>query len=231
MNEGFVMMLTAHSGCDGTEPNSRAFLEYALNSPADAVEVDVRLYEGSLVLSHDAPGIPPMPLREAFSLLAAYPGKKMNCDLKQQNLEIPVYQAAQEIGVEKQLIYTGEVSPAFFAGNGSLSGKVLWFANMECLEPDIQCRLQQLAGEERRSFLQSLLERVREIGAEGLNWDYREAEKVWRQARQMGIGLSVWTVDEPETLGVWLERMPENLTTNRVRLACSLRDSCLGGNG
>ena len=47
-------MITAHSGCDGTPENSLEFLRTALQSEADAVEVDVRKNgEGKLILSHD----------------------------------------------------------------------------------------------------------------------------------------------------------------------------------
>ena len=44
-------MLTAHSGCDGTAPNSREYLLYALQSGADALEVDVRRRYGVNIIA------------------------------------------------------------------------------------------------------------------------------------------------------------------------------------
>lgn len=50
-------IITAHSGCDGTEDNSLEFVTYALRSEAGCLEVDVRKgQDGDLILSHDDNG-------------------------------------------------------------------------------------------------------------------------------------------------------------------------------
>jgi glycerophosphoryl diester phosphodiesterase len=47
-------LITAHAGCQGTEPNSRESIIAAYHSPADIVEVDVRASrEGVVFLMHD----------------------------------------------------------------------------------------------------------------------------------------------------------------------------------
>ncbi len=47
-------LITAHAGCEGTEPNSRESIVAAYNSPADIVEVDVRVStDGVAFLMHD----------------------------------------------------------------------------------------------------------------------------------------------------------------------------------
>ena len=38
-------MITAHSGADGTKENSLEFVAYAMQTGADALEVDVRMGE------------------------------------------------------------------------------------------------------------------------------------------------------------------------------------------
>lgn len=49
-----IPLVTAHAGCLGTEPNSRASIERALASGADLLEFDLRLtVDGVVVLSHD----------------------------------------------------------------------------------------------------------------------------------------------------------------------------------
>ncbi len=49
-----MAMITAHSGCDGTEDNSLDFIRYALDSDAGCLEVDVRkVWIVDLVLAHD----------------------------------------------------------------------------------------------------------------------------------------------------------------------------------
>ena len=63
-------MITAHSGCDETPENSLEFLRTALQSEADAVEVDVRRNgEGKLILSHDETQKDAVTLEEAFRMI------------------------------------------------------------------------------------------------------------------------------------------------------------------
>ena len=77
-------LITAHSGSDGTPDNSLACVRYALSTAADAFEVDVRrLSDGTLALGHDAADHTAPTLREVFTLAAAKPGVRVNCDLKE----------------------------------------------------------------------------------------------------------------------------------------------------
>ena len=88
-------MITAHSGCDETPENSLEFLRTALQSEADAVEVDVRKNgEGKLILSHDETQKDAVTLEEAFRMIQGVPKKKINCDLKQKGLEEEIYRLA-----------------------------------------------------------------------------------------------------------------------------------------
>ena len=88
-------IITAHSGCDGTEDNSLEFVTYALRSEAGCLEVDVRKgQDGDLILSHDDNGGEGVFLRNVFERMAQVPEKMINCDLKERDLEIPVYRMA-----------------------------------------------------------------------------------------------------------------------------------------
>lgn len=107
-------MITAHSGCDETPENSLEFLRTALQSEADAVEVDVRKNgEGKLILSHDETQKDAVTLEEAFRMIQGVP-KKINCDLKQKGLEKEIYRLALEHEMERRLIFTGDVNPELF---------------------------------------------------------------------------------------------------------------------
>ena len=108
-------MITAHSGCDETPENSLEFLRTALQSEADAVEVDVRKNgEGKLILSHDETQKDAVTLEEAFRMIQGVPKKKINCDLKQKGLEEEIYRLALEHEMERRLIFTGDVNPELF---------------------------------------------------------------------------------------------------------------------
>ena len=43
-------MITAHSGADGTKENSLEFVAYAMQTGADALEVDVRMGENGILI-------------------------------------------------------------------------------------------------------------------------------------------------------------------------------------
>lgn len=67
-------IITAHSGCDGTEDNSLEFVTYALRSEAGCLEVDVRKgQDGDLILSHDDNGGEGVFLRNVFERMVICP--------------------------------------------------------------------------------------------------------------------------------------------------------------
>lgn len=217
-------MLTAHSGCDGTAPNSREYLLYALQSGADAVEVDVRRQGETLVLSHDAPMAEPVTLREAFVLVQQFPKEQINCDLKTAGLEEAVYCLAKEYGLENRLIFTGEVNPRLFTGENTPFPEVRWFANINNIEPGLEQRIDTMPPEDARKALLRILQQLTGRRTAGINWHYSHAQRVWQEARALGLGISVWTVDDEKDLRHFLALNPTNLTTNRIQLACALRE-------
>ena len=107
-----MVLITAHSGCDGTPDNSLEFVRHALQTNADALEVDVRKTEnGGLAISHDpiAADQDAPTLQAVFSLVAPTE-KKINCDLKEPDLEEAVIGLAREQGLLQRLIFSGTVS-------------------------------------------------------------------------------------------------------------------------
>lgn len=219
-------MITAHSGCDRTEDNSLEFIRYALGLAVDAFEVDVRKNSrGELILSHDETQEDAVLLAEAFALLKSHPEKKINCDLKQRCIEDDVVALAREYGVENQLIFTGDVNPELFRKGNVKYPQVLWFANPDCFQPDFESWQQSgITPEQELARLEELLEQMLGYQAAGLNWYYGTAERIWEKAKMLGIGISVWTVNEPELQKRWLARKAENITTRCVCQMIALRD-------
>ncbi len=105
------MFLTAHSGCDNTPENSIEFVKYAIANGADALEVDVRFVKDKLSISHDATTQKSPLLSDVFEIIAAHDTVKINCDMKQKNLELCVYELAKEYRLYDRVIYSGDVSP------------------------------------------------------------------------------------------------------------------------
>lgn len=214
------MIITAHSGCDGTVPNSSEYLKYAFSTCANAIEVDVRMHNGELVLSHDVPNSDTVTLKYAFEMLKQHPDKKMNCDLKHYGLERAVYDLAAAAGVASQLIYTGDVDPEIF-GTGCFSG-VEWYANMNNIIPDIEGRLDSMNEAEYSEILNELLLRTSETKATGINWYFKHADLIWDKAKQYNLGISIWTVDDEELIKKYISKSPNNLTTNKIKFISDL---------
>ena len=92
-------VITAHSGCEETAPNSIEHIKAAIASGAEMIEFDVRNIGGVLLLSHDEPedttACPT--LREAFALVAPAENLHMNIDVKTEGLIEGVMALAKEL--------------------------------------------------------------------------------------------------------------------------------------
>ena len=211
-------MITAHAGCDGTPDNSMEYLLHAMELPVDALEVDLRKNEkGDLVLSHDPGSGPAVSLADAFTLLCAHPEKKMNCDLKVSGLEQDVAQLARKCGVGDRLIFTGTVNPELFRKGKSAFPQVAWFANLELFHPEAEnWKEPGFRTEAATEAFSKMVLQLKQYETAGINLNFRAAEKIWEKAGEMGIGLSLWTVNEEEDLRVWLRRGVRNITSRNI---------------
>lgn len=218
--------ITAHSGCDGTPDNSREFLAYAMQLPVDCVEVDVRRSpDDRLILAHDegeARGL----LEDAFRELANFPTKKINCDLKQEKLEIPVFRLAESFGVQTQLIYSGCVSEAAAQEHPGLFGIVDWYLNIELVFPQIYydpghaIALDYISASRMACQLQVYVERV---GAKCVNAHYDiERTLLYPRLLDRKIPCSVWTPNEEGVIRRFLEDRVYNITTRNAARACEM---------
>ena len=220
-----MSMITAHSGCDGTEDNSLSFIRYALLTEADCLEVDVRPDEsGILVLSHDEAGGQPVTLKEAFSLLSKHPDKKMNCDLKTKGLEAAVYHLAEEEGAEAQLIYSGETNPRGMKTERLKNyPNAEIFLNIENIEPHL---MEPRISEAERDVLMSLaLKQAKSFGAHCINMEYHLlTPSALRTLKEEELTASVWTVNDEADIRRFLdEPLVENITTRNLKAALALK--------
>ncbi len=201
----YPTMITAHAGAEGTAANTLESLRILLNTGADAVEVDVRRVEGSLILSHDAPakGTACAALREALELLKAVPFAQMNIDIKTPGLIADILAAARAVGIASRLLMTGDVGPDDYG---------------IILDNEIPLWLNH--------YLLPLHEWPNPVqGAEKLGFHYVNIDKrmltddMLRQAGRF----SVWTVNDEETLRRLLTAGVKNITTRKPLLALRLR--------
>ncbi len=217
-------MITAHSGCDNTAPNSVEFIDYALKSGAEAFEVDVRKDEGGrLILSHDKTVEECMTLQEAFEMLAKFKHKLINCDLKEKDLELLSYNLAKKCGVEKNLIFTGDVNPDCFKIGNTEFEDVKWFVNAEIFVDKLYEKITQ-AGSGVKEELAASLEKYKEYKISGINWNYNLYEMLKSEVSNESLPVSIWTVDDDENLLKYIKEDVVNITTRKVKNALSIRE-------
>lgn len=208
--------LTAHSGCLGTPLNSLPYIDAALASPVEFVEVDVRLdSQGELVLSHDvitrrSPGL--LTLASVWSRVADA-GLAFNLDVK-------------EVAVLEPLAWFLEtrVSEPTPVVTGCDAGWVALWAN---LAPRVPVLLNVLVGpgpeESFETWEARIVAEALACRAAGLNIDHRlVTASLVQRARLAALSIEVWTVNEVVDLTRCLALGLDGLTTDRPDRAHAL---------
>ena len=200
--EGFT--ITAHTGCMGTKQNSLDSMKVGKGNGANIIEFDLRANEnGDLVLSHDEPKGGEIPLNEAFSLLSSFENIKANVDIKTTDELEKVYPLAKEYNVADKIFYTG-VKDEFVEPVKTKSPEISYFLNV---------KVSKLKNK-NRSYLLSLVEKVKNAGAMGINFNYKNASKELVDVfHENGLLVSIWTVDDENNMYKILSFGPDNITT------------------
>ena len=200
--EGFT--ITAHTGCMGTQQNSLDSMKVGKGNGANIVEFDLRCdNNGDLVLSHDEPKGGEIPLNEAFALLSSFENTKANVDIKMTDELEKVYPLAKEYNVADKIFYTG-VKDEFVEPVKTKSPEISYFLNV---------KVSKLKNKNRNSLL-SLVEKVKNAGAIGINFKYTSASKELVDVfHENGLLVSIWTVDDENNMYKILSFGPDNITT------------------
>jgi glycerophosphoryl diester phosphodiesterase len=230
-------LITAHSGCLGSPPNSRLHLDLALGSGADVVELDLRLSaDGKVVLAHDAAiggggglaigetayaglaaaardsGWELLSLDEALELLE---GRDIGINLDAKVAEAAGAAAAllRRRGMQDRVVFSGleeEDARRFRLGF-----------------PDFRCLLNADAILPASGYglaeIEAACAVITESGACGLNLDWRAASPaLMAYARLRCVPVLLWTMDSEAELLEAIEWGPWSITTHRPDLLSRL---------
>lgn len=219
-------LITAHSGADGFPDNSVAFVDYALQSGADALEVDVRRgATGELVIGHDAPAVDAPTLREVTKRVAACPDIRLNCDLKEPALEAAVCTLARENGMAGRIILTGTVDAERYRADTGIRETAEAWLNIEEYVPDIYLNYREIPDFELRAA-EEILAVCTRCGVDTVNMNQMlVTRRFLERLAEKGVGLSAWTVNDEENLRWFFLRSVKNVTTRTARTALALRDA------
>lgn len=202
----YPTMITAHAGAEDTAPNTAESIRLLLACGADAVEVDVRMHDGTLCLSHDmaVSGSDYTSLKEAFDLLSQSHDVMMNIDIKSAGLITDILNLARQAGIAHRLVFTGDVGPEDLGI--ILNNEIpLWFNNY--LLPLLEWGNPVKAVEKR--------------GFSIVNTDKRRLTD--KMLSEQANRFSVWTVNDEEMLRSLLKAEVKNITTKQPLLALKLR--------
>lgn len=208
--------ITAHTGCMGTKANSLDSIKNGVENGASVVEFDLYFTkDGEPVLSHDKPVGGEVTLDEAFEFISKYDGLKINVDIKTCNALEKVYPAAQKYGVENRIFYTG-VKDEFVESVKKGSPEVTYFLNVGV----------DKSKNTDREYLLTLVEKVKNAGAVGINFNYKNASKKLVDIfHENGLLVSIWTVDNEYNMYKILSFAPDNITTrNPDKLSQTLKE-------
>ncbi len=238
-------LITAHSGCDGTPDNSLEFVAYALGLEIDAFEIDVRKKGNLLYIRHDKPE---SELEELVSLESVFFLAKekehisINCDLKEENLELDVLELAKRCGLKNQIIFSGWVCLDTIRGIQASKASELYldaecilekfsevYLNVECmLEHFYEDRIKEANPNEpgfTEDEIGKIINQMIDCGAKTLNIHFSFARKDLIDALEAHeIKLSIWTPSTEETLQLQMNRNFRNITTRTPKLAISMRN-------
>lgn len=216
------MMITAHSGADGTPDNSLAFVRYALTLAPDALEVDVhRRADGVLAIAHDTDesgryeGCPT--LAEVFALVREQPAIGLNCDCKDAGLEEQVVAQHAAEAPQNPLFLSGTVSPRTLIDHPEIKEHATVLLNAEEIVRDFYERLvtdsPAFAATGREAAEACLA-----CGAKVVNVNFNAcAEEFQRELDARGVGVSVWTVGDLDKARDFAARGVFNITTRNAK--------------
>ena len=198
--------VTAHTGCIGTKPNSIDSILKGCESGADIIEFDLNFdNDGTPVLSHDTPKGGEVTLDEAFAVLAKCNGLKANVDVKTVEAIEKVTPLAKKNNVLDRIFYTG-VHEGFVEAVKTRSPEVNYYLNVNVAPK----------WKQTDKYLQSLLSKVKDSGALGINFNKNKATKrLVNTFRKNGLLVSIWTVDQRRMMKKIISLSPDNITTRK----------------
>lgn len=214
-----MVKVIAHAGCEGTAAGSEENIEKALCLHADGVEVDLRLWNGEVYLSHNP--LDPLHLsqyvtfRRAVAMIATSE-VEINCDLKEAETLEPAMVILREAGLADHAIFTGEVTSQLVVP------PFRFLKNSDQFEFAKEGK--KLFAQEVQKLTDIYLKRTSDTFA-GYNIEYQSLTQESMEAlRKNRVPYCCWTPDEEQAIRTLMESGADFITTNALAVALQVRD-------
>ena len=241
-------LITAHTGCMDTIPNSMESVVAAFRSPADIVEVDIRVTaDGIPILLHDGDlssrALVSMPVKslswdevsringlvislERFlETISEMEGssvldrqKLINLDIKDTDALLTAHAVVRRFKMESRVVYSG------------LEQEGVVFAEKFLEKRQYLLNIQNgfRTDSDSQDQLDAFCEFARTCGCAGINLEWIHASSdVVKRIHAWGLSALLWTVDRDEDMKVVLSYGADSITTNfpdRLALLVRARD-------
>lgn len=196
--------ITAHTGCMDTEENTLESIKTGAENGASIVEFDLYFtQDGEPVLAHDEPVGGEVTLDGAFEYISKIPNIQVNVDVKTCDALEKVYPTARKYGVENRIFYTG-INEEDVETVKKDSPQVTYYLNVDV----------EKSKATDKEYLLSLVKKVKNAGAVGINFNYKSATKELVEVfHENGLLVSIWTVNDEYNMYKILSFAPDNITT------------------
>ena len=198
--------ITAHTGCEGTKPNSLDSITVGYVSGANIVEFDLSFdSDGVAVLSHDTPVGTEFTLDEAFSHLEQFSSLLINVDVKDTSDLAQVVSCAEKHGLKERIFFTGIFAEDVERVVADAPG-IPFYLNVAVP-----------AGKQNDSgYISTLIEEIKSLGAVGINFRYTSCSKLLTDMfHEQGLLVSIWTVNNRFDMRKALSYGADNITTKK----------------
>ena len=195
---------TAHTGCCNTPDNSIESIKVGESYGANIVEFDLRFDEQQRpILSHDEPVGGEVTLEEAFAVVSKYPALMVNVDAKTYGALWQVQDQASKYNILDRIFFTG-VDEEHAEIVKTSAPEVKYYLNVDVKKPS----------EHTEEYLLSLVKKVKDAGAIGINFNKNSASKELVDIfHENGLLVSIFTVDTEYEMYKILSFAPDNITT------------------
>ena len=196
--------VTAHAGCCGTEDNSMESLIKAVEVGADILEFDLRFTEaGKPVLTHNLPATEECVSVDAALAYLADKDIKVNIDAKETAHFDAVEALINKYGMRERCFFTG-ITEDFVAPLNAQFPSAVYYLNV-IIPPVIG---------EFKSYITSLVKKIKDCGAVGLNCNYLTlSKKVTDAVHEAGLEVSAWTANDEAVIEKLIKMGVDNITS------------------
>lgn len=196
--------VTWHAGAMDTPDNSIESIEEAVRVDSDIIEIDVTSRrDGTPVIAHREWDEDNDAVLFEDALNTAKPGRcLLNLDIKNPAHIDRIVETVKKTGMMDRVFYTGIEERFIPAVKG---GEIKYYLNYN-------------AGKDKENdvFLSALCDKIKELGAIGLNSCYDGLTPYTvRFVQSKGLLVSAWTVNDAETARCLFEAGVDNITSRR----------------